>query len=497
MKNKVYLVGAGPGDYGLITVKAMSLIEGAEVLVYDRLINESLIDRAPADCEKIYVGKAAANHALPQDEINELLYRKAAEGKNVVRLKGGDPYVFGRGGEEGLYLKEQGIDIEVVPGITSAVAGPCYAGIPVTHRDWASSFHVFTGNFKDEVHGLDFDTIAKVEGTLLFLMGFANLPYIVSGLVKAGKSAGTPVAVISNGTTKRQKTAVGTLADIEAKVAEAKLTTPALTVVGSVVNCREQLNFFEDQKKKGVLILRDSKQSDIFARKLSRAGLDPIAFPVIRIAGRSLAGDIKTALDDIAAYHWLIFTSPNGVKYFFQLFKENGGDFRALAHCKFAVIGKATGEVLQEQGFTADYIPDKQISQSLATGLAGQLRGGEEILLPRSAIAENQMVEILGAKARITDLKIYDTMIAKENQEALTGLLQGDFVDYIPFTSASTVDGLMEALAGNKQALETVKLISIGPVTTKRMERHGLRVYKEAEEHSLDGIINVLEAETC
>ncbi len=497
MKNKVYLVGAGPGDYGLVTVKAMSLIEGAEVLVYDRLINETLIDRAPVSCEKIFVGKAAANHALPQDEINALLYEKAATGKNVVRLKGGDPYVFGRGGEEGIYLKERGIDVEVVPGITSAVAGPCYAGIPVTHRDCASSFHVFTGNFKDEVHGLDFEIIAKVEGTLIFLMGFANLPYIVSGLKKAGKDPFTPVAVISNGTTKRQKTAVGSLTDIEEKVAAAKLTTPALTIVGDVVKCREQLNFFENRQEKGVLILRDIKQSDIFGVKLARAGFDPVPVPVIRVVNRPLDGEIKEVLDRIGDFNWIVFTSPNGVKSFFSLFLANGGDYRALAKIKFAAIGKASGEVLLQYGFHADYIPAKQVSQSLALGLSKELQGGERLLLPRSAIAENEMVEILAGKGEVTDLKIYNTEIATENREALTGLLRGDFIDYIPFTSASTVDGLMAALGGQKEALAGVKLISIGPVTTKRMEYYGLTVDMEAKEHDLDGIVRILEAEQC
>ncbi|MCX4265433.1 MAG: uroporphyrinogen-III C-methyltransferase, partial [Firmicutes bacterium] len=212
-QGRVWLVGAGPGDFGLITVKGLAAIEQAQVLVYDRLINDALLEHAPDDCEKIYVGKQAANHALPQPQINELLYQKASQGRRVVRLKGGDPYVFGRGGEEGLYLVERGIPVEVIPGITSSIAGPAYAGIPVTHRECASSFHVFTGNFKDDERGLDFANLAALEGTLIFLMGFANLNYITQGLLAAGKAADTPAAVISQSTTNRQHTAVGTLSD--------------------------------------------------------------------------------------------------------------------------------------------------------------------------------------------------------------------------------------------------------------------------------------------
>ncbi|MEG1478706.1 MAG: uroporphyrinogen-III C-methyltransferase, partial [Clostridiales bacterium] len=232
MNGKVYLIGAGPGDYGLITLKGMQLIETADVLVYDKLINKNLIYASPSHCEKIYVGKQAANHAMPQDQINEVLYQKAKEGKTVVRLKGGDPYVFGRGGEEGIYLVERNIPIEVVPGITSSIAGPCYAGIPVTHRDWASSFHVFTGNFKDEIRGLNFANLAELEGTLLFLMGFGNLNYITQGLIKAGKNKDTPVAVISKATTPQQHTVTGTLETIEQICKDEKMVPPAITLVG-------------------------------------------------------------------------------------------------------------------------------------------------------------------------------------------------------------------------------------------------------------------------
>lgn len=494
-KGKVYLVGAGPGDYGLITLKGLHLIEIADVLVYDRLINENLIHRTPAGCEKIYVGKQAANHALPQDQINELLYQKAAEGKCVVRLKGGDPYVFGRGGEEGIYLVERGIPVEVVPGITSSISGPCYAGIPVTHRDWASSFHVFTGNFKDEVRGLNFPNLAELEGTLVFLMGFGNLNYITQGLINAGKPADTPVAVISKATTQQQKTAVGTLGDIEQAVAAEKLVPPAITIVGNVVKCREYLNFFEQQQKCGVLILRDARQSDIFAKKLMQNNFEPVVCPVIQIEKRELSPELAEAINNIERYSWLVFTSPNGVKAFFEMFLAAGGDLRRLGGVKFATIGKATAEVLQKVGFKADFVPNKQVSDSLAAGLAEQLTANDRLLLPRSAIANNNMVSILAAKCPVDDIKIYDTKIKTENEEELKSLLTTGEVKYIPFTSASTVDGFVKAIGGDLSALANVKTAAIGPVTKKRMLELGITPNLEATEHSLDGIVAALLAD--
>lgn len=492
MSGKVYLIGAGPGDYGLITLKGMELIETADVLVYDRLINENLIYRTPSHCEKIYVGKQAANHAMPQDQINEVLYQKAKEGKTVVRLKGGDPYVFGRGGEEGIYLVERNIPVEIVPGITSSIAGPCYAGIPVTHRDWASSFHVFTGNFKDEIRGLDFDNLANLEGTMMFLMGFSNLNYITQGLIKAGKDKDTPVAIISKATTRQQKTVTGTLETIEQICAEAKMVTPAITVVGNVVKCREYLNFFEGQRKQGVLILRDIRQSDIFASKLLQAGYEPVVCPVIEIEKREASTDLKKALAELKSYTWIVFTSPNGVKAFFELFRDNGNDFRELGHIKFATIGKATAEVLAQTGFNADFVPNKQISDALATGLAEQLSSDDKVMLPRSAIANNQMVDIITQRCPVEDIKIYDTNIKTENEEQLKTLITSGEVDYVPFTSASTVDGFCKALNNDLSCLKNIKTVAIGPITKKRMLELGITPDLEATDHSLEGIIKAL-----
>ncbi len=496
MKGKVYLIGAGPGDYGLITLKGMQLIETAEVLVYDRLINENLIYRTPAHCEKIYVGKQAANHAMPQDRINETLYQKALEGKNVVRLKGGDPYVFGRGGEEGIYLVERGIDVEVVPGITSSIAGPCYAGIPVTHRDWASSFHVFTGNFKDEVRGLNFENIASLEGTLVFLMGFGNLSYITKGLIGAGKDASTPVAVISSATTRRQKTAVGTLADIEKVVEEQQLKPPAISLVGDVVRCREYLNFFENRGKKSVLILRDARQSDIFAKKLIQADFDPVVCPIIEIEQREASPELLAAVKGVADYSWIVFTSPNGVKSFFELYRKSGGDLRALGHVRFAVIGKATGEILSEIGFKPDFIPEKQVSDALAEGLKPLLGAEDRVMVPRSAIANNRLIDILEEICPVDDIKIYDTRIRTENESHLRALLANDEIDYVPFTSASTVEGLVRALNGDIECLKKVKTVAIGPITEKKMLKLGITPDLRAADHSLEGVIEAMKGES-
>lgn len=492
MSGKVFLVGAGPGEYGLITMKGFHAIEIADVLVYDRLINDNLLYHAPADCEKIYVGKQAANHALPQDQINALLYEKAAAGKTVVRLKGGDPYVFGRGGEEGIYLVDRGIPVEVIPGITSSIAGPCYAGIPVTHRDMASSFHVFTGNFKDAERGLAFQNIAQLEGTLVFLMGFRNLGYITQGLIGAGKDPKTPVAMISNATTRQQRTAVGTLETIERICQEMQMAAPAITLVGDVVACREKLNFFETKRQDGVLVLRDARQSDVFAKKLMRSGFTPVVCPVIQIERRELTEELCAALAGIQNYSWIVFTSPNGVKSFFALFFQNAGDLRQLGHIKFAAIGRATAEVLRKFGFRADFVPQKQVSGALADGLCERLTADDRVLTPRSAIANNVLVERIQEKCPIDDLKIYDTRIQTENEETLRMLLQSGAVQYIPFTSASTVDGFVQAMHGDLSCLSGVKTVSIGPITKKRMLEAGITPDLEAEEHSLDGIIKAI-----
>ncbi len=489
----VYLVGAGPGDFGLITLKGLQAIEQADVLVYDRLINANLIHRAPAACEKIYVGKQAANHALPQDQINELLYQKAEAGQTVVRLKGGDPYVFGRGGEEGIYLAERGIPFEVIPGVTSCIAGPAYAGIPVTHRECASSFHVFTGNFKDELRGLNFPNLAELEGTLIFLMGFGNLPYITQGLISAGKPAATPVAVVSHATTGSQQTVCGTLADIEQKVREAGLTPPAITIVGGVVNCREQLNFFEQRRRPGVLVLRDARQSSPFAKMLREAGFHPVSCPVIRIEPLGLTPPLQDAIENIGRYTWLVFTSPNGVTLFFRQFFAAGGDLRQMAGLKFAAIGKATAENLQKTGFRADYVPNKQVSDSLAQGLAKQLTAADCVLLPRSAIANNNMAPTLAAKCRVDDIPLYDTKVQTGCRDELKTLLSSGEVQYIPFTSASTVDGFYQAIGGDMSVLAGVKCAAIGPVTARRMQELGITPALTAAEHSLDGVLAALK----
>lgn len=492
MPGKVFLVGAGPGDAGLITVKGLRCLEGAEVLVYDRLINESLLSAAPKTCEKIYVGKAAADHSLPQDQINALLYEKAAAGKRVVRLKGGDPYVFGRGGEEAIYLVKRGIEVEVVPGITSSIAGPCYAGIPVTHRDWVSSFHVFTGNFKDRERGLDFATIAAMEGTLIFLMGFGNLSYIADGLLAAGKDAATPAAVISNATTVQQKTVEGTLADIAARCAAAQLRTPALIVVGQVIDCRRYLGVGEEGRPRRVLIMRDADQSDVFARMLVTAGYEPVVCPLIAIAKRETSREVREALQRLATYTWLVFTSPNGAKIFFDILREEEIDRRALGHLKFAVIGQATANVLWQYGFKADLIPAKQVSDALGEVLATHLEPDDRVLLPRSALADNRLAAIIGERCPVTDLRIYDTLTETQHTENLRSLLRDGHVDYIPFTSASTVDALYQALQGDTHSLTALKTVAIGPVTAARLKERGIVADAEAVDHSLQGIIDTL-----
>ena len=432
---------------------------------------------------------------MPQDQINETLYQKAKEGKTVVRLKGGDPYVFGRGGEEGIYLAERGIPVEIVPGITSSIAGPCYAGIPVTHRDWASSFHVFTGNFKDEIRGLNFKNIAELEGTLVFLMGFGNLDYITEGLIGAGKDPETPMAVISHATTRRQKTAVGTIATIRKICEEEQLTPPAISLVGDVVKCREYLNFFETRRKKSALILRDARQSDIFAKKLLADDFEPVVCPIIEIEKRDASPELKSAIENAASYSWIVFTSPNGVKAFFELMKESGGDLRSLGHIRFACIGKATAELLANVGFKADLVPEKQVSDALGEALKERLTADDRVMVPRSAIANNRLIDIVGEVCPVDDIKIYDTRIRTENEDQLRALLSGGEIDYIPFTSASTVEGFVKALNGDLSCLEKAKTVAIGPITEKKMLKLNIKPDLVAADHSLEGVIEAMKGD--
>ena len=342
----VYLIGAGPGNPELITVKGLRLLQKCDAVIYDRLLSEELLSVVPENCHKIYVGKKPMSHAKKQEEINEILIQTAKQYKNVVRLKGGDPYIFGRGGEEGQELREAGVDFEVVPGISSSYSVPAYCGIPVTHRDFASSFHVITGhegNHKNGVSVLNYETLAKEEGTLIFLMGLKNLPNIVASLIENGKDPATPVGVLQEGTTARQRVATGTLADIVEVVKREGIKTPAITVVGDVVSLRQVLDWYGHKPLSGksVLVTGTTSMVDRLSPILKEEGAEAISFSLIRTERMKLP-ELDVALKEIDKYNWIVFTSANGVECFFEEMQEIRKDIRDLAHVRFAVIGDGT-----------------------------------------------------------------------------------------------------------------------------------------------------------
>ncbi|QGU94318.1 uroporphyrinogen-III C-methyltransferase [Clostridium bovifaecis] len=495
MKGKVYLVGAGPGDYKLITLKGMDCIKEADVIVYDRLVNKNLLKNTKEGCEFIYVGKKSSNHTKTQDEINEIIAEIANKGKVVTRLKGGDPYVFGRGGEEGEYLKQRGIDFEVIPGITSAIGGLCYAGIPITHRDYASSFHVITGHLKDENSELDWESLCKLRGTLVFLMGIANLYKICTNLIERGKDKNTPVALINWATTPNQKVVEGTLENIYKRAIDEKIESPTLIVVGEVVNLRRELNFFENKPLfgKNIVVTRPRAQSSELVERIMNLGGNPIEFPTIKIEEIRPNEALDKEIENINEYSYIIFTSENGVKVFFDRLLELGFDGRRLGNLKVVAIGPATSKALRDRGIIADIIPKRFVGEAIVEELQEILSKEDKILIPRASEAREYLVKKLRKICSVVECKTYETIKGEVDKEEILEFLNEDKIDYITFTSSSTVKNFFEIIGVEKQdRLKDAKLISIGPITSKAIESFGLKVYKEASEYTINGVIKAI-----
>lgn len=498
MRGKVYLIGAGPGDPGLITVRGLECIKKADVVVYDRLASDLLLEETKETCRFIYVGKEAKNHAKTQDEINEIIYREALEGNMVVRLKGGDPYVFGRGGEEGKYLAERGIDFETIPGITSSIAGLTYAGIPITHRDYASSFHVITGHLKDEEKELDWNLLAKLKGTLVFLMGVSNLKNICENLVENGKSKETPVAIINWATTPYQKVVEGDLLDIYEKALKENITPPSLIVVGDVVKLRKDLNFFEKKTLFGktIVITRAKSQGRESSNRLAELGAMVYEFPTIKIDEISPNLTLDEAIENIDRYTHLVLTSKNGVDIFFKRLFSLGHDARKLGKLKIAVIGPKTGKTMEIYGIRPDIISDEYVGESLVDMLKDILDEKDRILIPRAKSSRPYVVEELSKICRVDEVKIYDTLKEESNPDDMIDFLSDKEESYFIFTSSSTFKNLIDILGdGNRDILNRNKLISIGPITSDTIRRNGYEVYGEAEKYTIDGIMDILVKE--
>ncbi|AEB76680.1 uroporphyrinogen-III C-methyltransferase [Clostridium botulinum] len=495
MNGKVFLVGAGPGDYKLITLKGMECIKKSDVIVYDRLASSRLLKEAKETCEFIYVGKKSSNHTKTQDEINDIIVHKAKTGKIVTRLKGGDPYVFGRGGEEGEYLNKKGVKFEVIPGITSAIGGLCYAGIPITHRDYASSFHVITGHLKEEGAELNWKSISSLEGTLVFLMGVSNLKNICNSLIKEGKNKFTKAAIINWASTTKQKVVVGNLENIYEKAMAEKISSPSLIVIGEVVSLRDKLNFFENKPLfgKNIVVTRSRVQSSNLVERIIELGGNPIEVPAIKIEEIPSNVELDNGIEYINEFNYLIFTSRNAVKIFFERLFELNFDSRKLGNLKVVAIGTGTSDELRHYGIIPDVLPKKFVAESVVELLKEVLQKEDKVFIPRSSEARTYLVEELNKLCNVTEVKIYNTIKGSGNKDDIINLLNNKNIDYITFTSSSTVKNFIEIMGKqNIEKLKDTKLVSIGPITSKTIEDFGLKVYNEAEEYTIEGIIKTL-----
>ncbi|HEX5478854.1 MAG TPA: uroporphyrinogen-III C-methyltransferase [Dehalococcoidia bacterium] len=495
----VSLVGAGPGDPDLITVGGAARLAAAEVVVYDRLANPRLLALAPERAEKIYAGKMPDRHALTQDEINALLVEKGRAGKRVVRLKGGDPFVFGRGGEEAEALRSAGVAFEVLPGVTSAIAAPAYAGIPVTHRALASSFAVITGHedpTKDE-SAIDWARLATGVDTLVFLMGTERLAQIAERLVENGRDAAAPVAVIEWGTLPRQRVATGTLATIAQAVREAGIRPPAVTVVGEVARLRDDLRWFDARPLFGkrVLVTRTRQQASELSRALAAQGAEPIELPSLEIVAKADPNELARAIDGLrtSAYGWCVFTSANAVELFFGHLREAGLDARAFARTMIAAIGPGTADALRRSGLSADVVPERFVAEGLADALRGRVMRGERVLLPRATGARELLVDELAQQGvGVDELVLYEAAVPHEPaSEALQWLRAGE-VDIATFASSSSVRNLIAMLGGDVGPLRGVLIAAIGPVTAQAVRDAGLEPAVVADTFTIEGLVEAL-----
>jgi uroporphyrinogen III methyltransferase/synthase len=498
---QVSLVGAGPGDPGLITIAGAEALARAEVVVYDRLVNVRLLHLVPASAERVFAGKGPSQHTMSQDEINALLIDRARAGKRVVRLKGGDPFVFGRGGEEAGTLARAGIPFDIVPGVSSAVAAPAYAGIPVTHRGVASSVAFVTGHedpakFDESV---DWAKLATAVDTLVLLMGVGQLPQIVERLLAAGRDRATPAAVIEWGTLPRQRTVEGTLSDIVAKTRDAGIGAPAVAVVGEVVRLRRTLRWFDTRPLFGlrVLVTRTREQASELSRALAAAGAEPVELSSIEITQRYDEARLARAFGDLrgGAYAWLLFTSANAVDIFFDALWSRGFDARAV-RARIGAIGPATAEALRKRGLRVDVSPAREAytAEGLLAALTAEEVRGARVLVPRAEGARELLVDdLVGRRATVDEVTLYvATMPSGPEPEGLRRLRAGE-IDVATFASSSTVRNLVAMLGDDIEPLRRCRIACIGPVTAATAEELlGRPPDIVAEEHTIEGLVEAL-----
>lgn len=496
---KVYLIGAGPGDPGLITVKGLNCIRNADVVIYDYLASPSLLAEASPRAEIIYVGKKGGDHTLSQDKINVLIAEKAKAGNIVARLKGGDPFIFGRGGEEAEVMVREGVAFEVVPGVTSAIAAPAYAGIPLTHREFTSTLSLVTGHEDPDKtsSSINWSCLAAGAGTLVFLMGVKNLPQIVHQLVLHGRSSQTPVALVQWGTTSRQRTVTGTLETIVDRVTAAELSSPAIIVVGEVVTLRDRLKWFETRPLFGktIVVTRAREQASDLVTALTDLGAECLEFPTIQVVPPDNWSALDAALDGLSSYDWVIFTSVNGVKYFFERLFARGSDVRSLGHIRTAAIGPVTAQHLRRLGLNTDILPESFRAESVVEAFRAESIAGKRILLPRAMEARAVLPDELSKMGAVVDeVTVYQTRQVHGRADALIRLLEDRQVDMVTFTSSSTVTNFMALLPSERAAelLKGVTLASIGPITSSTAETLGLDIQITASIYTIPGLCEAI-----
>ena len=498
---KVWLVGAGPGDIGLFTLKGEAVLQQADVVVYDSLVGEGVLARIPEHARLINVGKRASHHTMVQEDINKVLLEEAQKGNKVVRLKGGDPFLFGRGGEELELLSENGISYEIVPGVTSPISVPAYNGIPVTHRDFCSSLHIITGHKRaGQTYDIDFRALTQTKGTLVFLMGIAALEDICKGLLNGGMDPDMPAAVLQKGTTAGQKRVVATVSTLNAEVDRQGIETPAIIVVGKVCSLADRFAWYEKLPLAGwkVLVTRPRQHISKTADLLRKKGAEVLELPSICTVPVEDNSRLYEAFEKLAAYQWIIFTSPVGVEIFFDEMDRKEMDVRSLGQAKIAVIGEGTKKKLKEHHLLADFVPSVYDGETLGTEIAKELQGDEKILIPRAEAGNKKLTELLEQTgAKVDYIATYTTCYEKsrlidEKKEFETGS-----VDCVVFTSASTVKGFVEGTPGLDYT--SVKAACIGKQTKAAADAYGMqtRMAKKATIESLIELVEEMKQENC
>lgn len=499
-----YLVGAGPGDPGLLTMRAVELIGTADVILYDRLIPQNATELAREDCELVYVGKLPERHALPQRDIEALMVERASAGKSVVRLKGGDPFVFGRGGEEAESLVAAGLPFEVVPGVTAGIAASAYAGVPVTHRDESSAVAFVTGHedpTKDDSGTststpLDYEGLAAFPGTLVFYMGVGRLPQIAEELIARGRDPREPGIVIESGTLPGQRSVSAPLEELAEAVEAENIRPPAITVIGHVSALSERIPWFGNRPLHGrkVVVTRARPQASRLARRLNDLGAEVVELPAIRIEPTLDAEEVRNAIETIGEYSLICLTSPNGANLLFEALTASGMDARALSGATIAAIGPGTADALASHGVVADLVPEKFVAEELVSTLEQVEVEGKRVLVARAEEARDVLPDALGGRgAQVDVVPLYRTVAEDLDPETLESAADAD---YVTFTSSSTVKNLLAAMPGGSLP-GSPRTVSIGPVTSATARELGVEVDVEATRHDIDGLIEALVADVA